>query len=591
MDELSETVSLSESENIPVELPEPENIASGIVKSVLGKGGASVVYEIWNPQLEVFRAVKLWRLSHSEKSLKRFEQEIKITAKLKHPNIVEIHSAGKWNGLPYMETEKVEGSDLKTMISTRGAFPEIVVSAIALSICRALIYAHNHLYTLADKTCRGVVHCDIKPANIMISHSGVVKLMDFGIAHPTSDAGSANNSPVTGSVQYMSPEQLESKPVDCRSDLYSLGVLLYEMYSGKKAFPAETLEELIQKRKDDNFEPLDCLGINVSQRAMDIVEKLMQTDPDKRFQSAFELMEELQKVYWKATDLQPQAVIYGFLGGNELELKKNRSLRRFFVPTLAASCFLLIALYLVLSSIYSKDSSKNQGLRQTTFSSTVGTKPLQENQIDRIKELETAAPRPAAPPSAVSKSSTAPVKTSRVKAKPQVKTKSRPVQNVSKAQKTEPAPVAETTVEKVETETSLTPESVLEKISGLIKKGELTSAELMIEKNPLNDGEYHLLNAELLLKKNQLKSAKTEVLKALRVPSSRISSSELRNRFLYLKASILTADFNESPSNQSGQEAMEAWYEVKFAYRSDVSHPYYSKADMEIRRISSSMQQ
>ncbi|NLG19083.1 MAG: serine/threonine protein kinase [Fibrobacter sp.] len=588
MDELSETVSLSESENIPVELPEPETIASGVVKSVLGKSSASVVYEIWNPQLEVFRAVKLWRLAHSEKSLKRFEQEIKITAKLKHPNIVEIHSAGKWSGLPYMETEKVEGSDLKTMISAKGAFPEVVVSAIALCICRALIYAHNHLYTLAETTCRGVVHCDIKPANIMISHSGVVKLLDFGIAHPSNDTNSADSGSVTGSLQYMSPEQLESKPVDCRSDLYSLGVLLYEMYSGKKAFPAQTREELIQKRKEDKFEPLDCLGLNVSQRTMDVVEKLMQTDPDNRFQSAFELMEELQKIYWKATDLQPQAVISGFLGGNELELKKTRSLKRFFVPTLAASCFLLIALYLVLSSIYSKNSSKNKELQQTSFSSTVESKPLEQNQIDRIKE---PVPPPVAPPPAASKSAAAPVKASRVRAKPRNKTESKPVQRASKVQKTEPAPVVETKVEEPKTETALTPESVLEKISELIKKGELTSAELMIEKNPLNDGEYHLLNAELMLRKNQLKSAKTEVMKALRVPASRISSSELRNRFLYQKATILTAYFDKSPQNESGQEAMEAWYEVKFAYRSEVSHPYYSKADTEIRRISSSMQQ
>ena len=110
MDELTETVSLSEGEMASVELPEPEYIGSGIVKSVLGKGGASVVYEVWNPQLEVFRAVKLWRIVQTEKTIERFENEAKITAKLKHPNIVEIYTAGEWNGLPYIEMEKIGGS-------------------------------------------------------------------------------------------------------------------------------------------------------------------------------------------------------------------------------------------------------------------------------------------------------------------------------------------------------------------------------------------------------------------------------------------------------------------------------------------------
>ena len=579
MDELSETVSLSESEMLPVELPEPEMIASGVVKSTLGKGGASVVYKIWNPQLEVFRAVKLWRLVQTEKSLSRFEQEIKITAKLKHPNIVEIYSAGKWNGLPYMETELITGHDLKTLINLRGAFPEIVVSAIALCICRSLIYAHNHLYNLSGATYRGVVHCDIKPANIMISDSGVVKLMDFGIALPSNNTNHSEGSSVIGSLQYMAPEQLESKTVDPRSDLYSLGVLLYELYSGQKAFPADTREKLIQKRKADDFVPLDCLDVNISQKARSLVEKLMQKDPEKRFQSAFELMEELQKVYWKSTDLQPHKIISGFLEGGKMELKKERDLKKLLIPVLSGVCILFIAVFLITGISKSDRSSKAKDVKSVPVSSKIDSRQ-NINQVDRSKQ-----PEETIKSRAVSSSGTVPVKTTPQKPKPQIK------KEVSKVQKREPAPAVESIVkEKAEEKAAVTPELILDKISILIKEGEISSAEGMVHENSLNDGEYHLLHAEILFKKDQLKAAMAEAEKALRVPSGRLSSTELRNRFLYLKACILASEYDRFPQEQSGQAAMEAWYEVKYAYRSNVSHPYYVKADREIRRISSSIQ-
>lgn len=572
-DLLSETVSLSESEMTSVEPPEPKSIGSGIVKSVLGKGGASVVYEIWNPKLEIFRAVKLWRIVHSEKTIQRFENETKITAKLNHPNIVEIYTVGEWNGLPYIEMEKIQGTNLKELIKSNETFPEIVVTAVAISICRALVYAHNHKYSLSGKTCKGVVHCDIKPANIMISQSGIVKLMDFGIAHPSNNANSTEKNSVTGSLQYMSPEQLESKPVGPRSDLYSFGVLLYELYSGTKAFYARSLKELIQKRNDNEFSPLNSFCKNISAKARDIVEKLMKIDPDERFQSADELLDELQKLYQKATDLQPEVVISRFLSGNKMYTAKRKNKLKIVLPLLLILSGLSAAVYMTVN--------KNHVIKESTFKQFY-TDSLAVDSSASMAHDEKNVPLSQAPADSAIKNIY--VAKSR---RSQIKKINKTVSSASASKKIENSSGSE--VIEIETK-NVTFESVLDDISGLLQKGDIAAAESMARKFPLNDGEYHLVYAEILLKKNQLSAAMSEVQKALRVPASRISPVELRSKILYLKACILASEYDKSPEKQTGQVAMEAWYEVKYSYRSNTSHPYYIKADTEIRRISASLQ-
>lgn len=585
MDELlSETVSLAESDMISVEPPEPKSIGSGIVKSVLGKGGASVVYEIWNPKLEIYRAVKLWRIVQSEKTIQRFENETKITAKLHHPNIVDIYTVGEWNGLPYIEMEKIQGTNLKDLIKSQGAIPEEVVTAIAICICRALIYAHNHEYLFSGKMCKGVIHCDIKPANIMISDSGIVKLMDFGIAHPTDNVKPSEKSTVTGSLQYMSPEQLESKLLDARSDLYSLGVLLYELYSGTKAFPAQSLKELIQKRNNNEFSPLGTFCKTLSTRVRAIVEKLMQVDPDKRFQSASELNEELEKCYQKFTENSPESLISSFLAGdnNIKNFKKNSKLSK--VITVG-----VLSLALTISGIYFLLLNKQRILQS-----------LQKNpsQIDSLSA-------PQNPLKTISTSdgkkidSAANVSVKRLKSKKNAVPQNRKVRQkqVLKTKPIDPSAKAVESVLAEENKNNSTADqqeindgTILDEMKRLIKEGHLSQAERMIQEFPLKDGEYYLIHAELLLKRKQMKSAIVEAEKALRIPAGRISPTQLREEVLYIKAKVLSAEFDNLPERQKGQLAMESWYEVKYSHRSNTTHPHYIFADTEIRRISAAIQ-
>lgn len=580
MDELlSETVSLAESETIYSNPPEPKSIGSGIVKNVLGKGGASVVYEIWNPKLEIYRAVKLWRPSQSEKTIQRFENEIKITAKLHHPNIVDIYTVGEWNGLPYIEMEKVQGTNLKDLIKKQGALPEPVVCAVAISICRALIYAHNHEYSLSGKEHKGVVHCDIKPANIMISDKGVVKLMDFGIAHPSDHSKVAEKSIVTGSLQYMSPEQLESRPIDLRSDLYSLGVLLYELYSGTKAFPASSLKELIQKRNNNEFSPLGAFCKGLSSRARAIVEKLMQIDPDKRFQSASELLEEFQKIYSKITQENPEIIISRFMSGEKLPKNKSgrNSFRAFIISMLIVlPVIVFAAFYQWNKTQYAQPSAPQQNSSADSSGKSSDTRKPADSFTVKSKTSTPAHSR------STSKSTASTHKKVPQKAAGGTKTTTPTVKGLESVFIQEPP--KEETLEPVNDGT------ILDEMSRLIRAGQLAQAQKLIHEFPLNDGEYHLVNAELLFKKRQLNAAKLESEKALRIPAARISPSELREKVLYFKARILSAEFDNEPDKEKGHAAMEAWYEIKYLYRASTSNSHYIKADAEIRRISASIQ-
>jgi serine/threonine protein kinase len=584
-DLLSETVSLSESEIIAANPPEPKSIGSGIVKSILGKGGASVVYEIWNPKLEIFRAVKLWRPVQSEKTIQRFENEIKITAKLHHPNIVDIYTVGEWNGLPYIEMEKIQGINLKEMIKTRGAVPELVAAAIVVCICRALSYAHQHEYILSGKSCKGVIHCDIKPANIMISESGIVKLMDFGIAHPSNIPNPSEKSSITGSLQYMSPEQLNSRPLDNRSDLYSLGVLLYELLSGTKAFPASTIKELIQKRKKNDYFPLGYFCKNLSVKARAIVEKLMQVDPDERFQSADELMVEIEKNYPELTEEAPDALISSFLAGEKI---KEKIKIKFPKLSHVSLLFLIFILSFFIFSVFLWNNKRHTG-----FNFIQAVSPVPADSLNKIPH-----PQENTPAKTVVNNNKRSTIASKTPTPASVKTKTSSYQKNTVQPRSKPAITSQPSVKNIESVLNsssnaieeVNDATILDEINRLVNEGQLSQAERMLQEFPIRDAEYHLIYAELHLKKQRTKAAMQEAEKALRVAAARISPSELREKVLYYKAKVLSVEYENAPDKLTGQKAMEAWYEVKYALRSNTAHPHYIKADAEIRRISVSLQ-
>jgi serine/threonine protein kinase len=299
---------------------------SSLVVETIGEGGMATVYKVWNERLEVFRAVKL--LSQDAYSA-RFETEAKIIAKLHHVGIVEVHNIGEWNGLPYMEMEYVDGSDLQKMLAERGKLPEIVCVAIAICVAEALTHAHIKTFTLVGKQYCGIIHRDLKPANIMISNLGAVKLTDFGIARPAEASLHTIEGNIAGTIHYLSPEQMDGGEVDNRSDIYSFGTILYEMITGVKTFPQGSITELMKQKSVNKFKSLNEFGIPISADLVKIISRCLKSAPAKRYQKTQDLVNDLQKLIESLTKLTSKDVLKNYFSGAEdfinLDLGKTKT--------------------------------------------------------------------------------------------------------------------------------------------------------------------------------------------------------------------------------------------------------------------------
>ncbi len=249
---------------------------------MLGRGGMAIVFEGIHPTLGRPVAVKMLahELVYDREFADRFKNEARIIAKLRHENIVEVFDTEEAFATFFIVMEKLEGIDLEKMVETRGTIPYDQARDILRQFAAALNYAHS----------RGIVHRDIKPSNLIINPKGQVKLMDFGIAqHPTLEEALEVKEGVIGTPEYMSPEQALGEPIDGRSDIYSLGIVAYEMLTGELPFshedPVETLRmqlnvKLPDPRKRNPGLPDDLVHL---------IMKATAKNPKDRFQSCAEI--------------------------------------------------------------------------------------------------------------------------------------------------------------------------------------------------------------------------------------------------------------------------------------------------------------
>lgn len=255
------------------------------VERELGKGAMGTVYFGRDPKINRVVAIKTMALSEEfeeqelEKARARFFREAETAGRLSHPNIVTIYDAGEEQDLAYIAMEYLEGKDLTHLIRGKQPLPPRFVLDIAARVADALDYAHR----------QDVVHRDIKPANIMYNEkdSGV-KVTDFGIARITASSRTKTGV-ILGTPSYMSPEQLAGKKVDGRSDLYSLGVTMYEMLTGKQPFTAETMAALMYQIANMPHPDIPAVRPDVPPCACTLVDTLLAKDPSKRFQTGAEL--------------------------------------------------------------------------------------------------------------------------------------------------------------------------------------------------------------------------------------------------------------------------------------------------------------
>src|SRR5712692_5304959 len=259
-----------------------EKIGRYEIVGQLGKGAMGIVYKALNPTIGRTVALKTMRLDvqgpETSEMLARFRNEARLAGVLNHPNIVTIYDAGEINGLCYMAIEYIEGKTLYQLLLQEHALTMEKVLDLARQICAGLDAA----------SAQRVVHRDIKPANIMILPSGTVKIMDFGIAKAGGSMTSTGE--VLGTPNYMSPEQVKGKPLDGRSDLFSFGVILYEMLTGEKPFLGQNVTTIIYKIVHESpIAPRD-LDVTIHPGLSAIVVRALAKSPDERYQSRADLV-------------------------------------------------------------------------------------------------------------------------------------------------------------------------------------------------------------------------------------------------------------------------------------------------------------
>jgi len=264
----------------------------------LGKGGMGEVWRARDTKLGREIAVKILpdEFAADPDRLARFGREAKVLASLNHPNIVTIHSVEEADGIHFLTMELVEGKTLSQLIDEEDLADERF-SELAGTLAEALGAAHD----------KGIIHRDLKPGNVMITGDGRVKILDFGLSKTedltgaTPDAETATQ-PLTregallGTVHYMAPEQLKGMPADLRSDVFSFGVLLYEMACGRRPFPGQTTAELMSEILRDAPPPIAGVRPNLPTGLAAVIERCLEKEPDRRFASAREIAEQLTKI-------------------------------------------------------------------------------------------------------------------------------------------------------------------------------------------------------------------------------------------------------------------------------------------------------
>ncbi|HYX12629.1 MAG TPA: Stk1 family PASTA domain-containing Ser/Thr kinase, partial [Candidatus Acidoferrum sp.] len=257
------------------------------IQRKLGAGGMADVYLAEDQELGRRVAIKILNSRHGndDQFIERFRREAKNAAALNHPNIVSIYDRGEAEDTYYIAMEFLDGRTLKELIVGRGAAPINVAIEYARQILSALRFAHRH----------GIVHRDIKPHNALVDGDGRVKVTDFGIARAGTSQMTETGS-IVGTAQYLSPEQAKGGEVDPRSDLYSLGVVLYELLTGKTPFDGETPVEIAMKHLSTTPKPPSKLRPDVPRELDMVVMRALAKNPDERYQSADEMEADLERV-------------------------------------------------------------------------------------------------------------------------------------------------------------------------------------------------------------------------------------------------------------------------------------------------------
>lgn len=254
----------------------------------IGEGGMAVVYKAKDHVLNRFVAIKILKseFNKDDEFVAKFKREASASASLSHNNIVHVFDIGRENSVNYIVMEYIYGKTLKELIREKIRLSSDEAIDIAIQIASALICAHEN----------NIVHRDIKPQNILVTKDGVVKVTDFGIAKASSNATISNTGKVLGSAHYFSPEQAKGSVVDARTDLYSLGIVLYEMITGSVPYDAESPVSVAIMHIQQEVIPPKMLASDMLNNLNDLILKAIEKDKNKRYQSSSEILLDLERI-------------------------------------------------------------------------------------------------------------------------------------------------------------------------------------------------------------------------------------------------------------------------------------------------------
>jgi serine/threonine protein kinase/tetratricopeptide (TPR) repeat protein len=290
----------------------------------LGKGGMGRVYKVLDKEVNAKVALKLIKpeVASDKKTIERFRNELKVARDIAHKNVCRMYDLGKEEGAYYITMEYVSGEDLKSFIRRAGFLSPGKTISIANQVCEGLIEAHR----------LGVVHRDLKPQNIMIDKEGNARIMDFGIARSLRTKGITGSGVMIGTPEYMSPEQVDGKEADQRADIYSLGVILYEMVTGRVPFEGDTPFSIGVKQKSEIPRAPKEINEQIPENLNHLILKCMEKEKEKRYQSARELHSELMNLEKGIPTTERIAPQRKPLTSREITVQF--SLKKLFVPAL-----------------------------------------------------------------------------------------------------------------------------------------------------------------------------------------------------------------------------------------------------------------
>ncbi|WP_281164861.1 Stk1 family PASTA domain-containing Ser/Thr kinase [Liquorilactobacillus sicerae] len=359
------------------------------VKKSLGEGGMANVYLARDLILHRPVAVKLMRLDLRDDaaSIRRFQREAISLTKLSHPNIVSIYDVGEDNGMQYLVTEYVEGTDLKNYIAEKFPIPFEKVVNIMAQILAAVAHAHAH----------EIIHRDLKPQNILINRQGHVKITDFGIALASGDSLTQTNT-LMGSVHYLSPEQARGSVVTKQSDLYSLGIILFELLTGQVPFQGETAVSIALKHSQSQMPSVRKLNPAIPQALENVILHATAKDLHNRYQTAQEMADDLKTVLsparknearWQPQDLDDETKLLEPLDSTKKTTKKTpkkpvkKIKKKLLIFGIIFAVFLLILLILAL--VFRSNSVKVPNLGGMSPNEAAATLNEKHLKLGKIK--------------------------------------------------------------------------------------------------------------------------------------------------------------------------------------------------------------